>query len=144
MNIKGAILLLEDDKVDLLSLKRAFKEAGMNNELLTAENGEEGLQLLNNSYPLPSLILLDINMPKMTGIEFLKKIKADKRYNFIPVIILTTSNNDAERNEAFRLGIAGYMLKPVEYSKSLEIIKAIKTYWSLSEFPNVNEQVSNE
>ena len=83
----------------------------------------------------PGIILLDINMPKMNGIEFLKIMKEDDTFKLIPVVILTTSKEEQDRLDTFGFGVAGYMIKPVNYLKFVEVIKTIKLYWTLSELP---------
>jgi CheY-like chemotaxis protein len=136
MRDKRAILLIEDDVVDQMLLQRAIKGLGMKNRLYLAGDGEEALDFLNNgANEKPALIFLDLNMPKMNGIEFLKTLKNDQNLRMIPVIILTTSKEDKDIRESFSLGVAGYMVKPVDYSKFVQIIKAIDTYWDLSEVP---------
>lgn len=134
MILNKPILLIEDDLVDQMTVKRAFKELKVINELLVANNGEEGLEMLKDeSLDKPGIILLDLNMPKMNGIEFLQEIKNYKEFKTIPVIVLTTSKHEKDKVESFNLGVAGYMIKPVDYENFLEIIKSIKDYWSFSE-----------
>lgn len=128
------IMLLEDDIIDVMTVKRAVKDINLTNEVLVAVNGEEGLQLLEEG-KRPCLILLDINMPKMNGIEFLRAIKTDERFNHIPVVVMTTSREDEDKIQSFRLGVAGYMIKPMSYIKFVELMKAINFYWTLSEMP---------
>ena len=128
------ILILEDDTIDVMTLKRALKGINLNNEIIVAGNGEEGLHVLEKG-TIASLIFLDINMPRMNGIEFLKALRSEERFKHIPVIIMTTSKEDEEKMESFRLGVAGYMLKPMDYTKFFEIIKTIDYYWTLSEMP---------
>jgi len=130
------ILLVEDDMIDAMTVKRALKELNVINPIDTVENREEALEYLNNqTNELPGIILLDLNMPKMNGIEFLKIAKKDLHFKHIPVIILTTSLEEIDRIDTFSLGVAGYMVKPVDYKQFVEVIKAIKLYWSLSELP---------
>lgn len=129
------ILLIEDDKIDQLSVQRAMKEAGVTNPLLIAKHGEEALKMLQGDEQ-PALILLDLNMPKMDGIEFLQQLKSREEVNAIPVIIITTSNSAAERKAAFSLGVCGYMVKPVEFPEFVEMFSVINKYWTFSEFPN--------
>lgn len=133
MKSGSPILLVEDDKVDQLSVKRVMNSLGIVNPLLIAKHGEEALEILQNSKP--SLILLDLNMPRMNGLEFLKMIKADENINAIPVIVVTTSNSAEERLIAFRLGVCGFMIKPVEFDDFVRMFDAIKKYWTLSESP---------
>ena len=119
-----------------MSVKRALKESGINNELLIASNGEEALSILKDDTRRPGLIFLDLNMPKMNGIELLKELKKDEDLKTIPVIVLTTSGMDIERKEAYGLGICGYMIKPVDFPDFLDMFKAIDKYWTFCELPD--------
>jgi CheY-like chemotaxis protein len=130
------ILLVEDDMIDAMTVKRALKELNVINPVHSVENGEEALEYLyDNSKENPGIILLDLNMPRMNGIEFLKIAKNDDSLKHIPVVVLTTSLEEMDRIDTFNLGIAGYMVKPVDYKQFVDVIKAIKLYWSLSELP---------
>ena len=120
--------------MDQLSVKRAMKSAGIDNELLIANHGEEALEMLKGD-ARPSLILLDLNMPKMNGIEFLRHLKATDTVNTIPVIVITTSNSYEERAAAFSLGACGFMIKPVEFPDFVDMLGTIHKYWTLSETP---------
>lgn len=137
MKSKRPILLVEDDSVDVLTIKRSLHEIHVSNHVDVAENGEKALQKLNAyTYERPCLILLDLNMPRMGGIEFLKVIKHDESFKRIPVVVLTTSSDEQDKIESFNLGVAGYMLKPVDYQQFVEVVKTINLYWTLSEVPN--------
>ena len=136
MNSKKPILLVEDDKVDAMTVKRALRDLNVTNHLDIVGNGEEALEYLKNGENRkPCIILLDLNMPKMNGIEFLKIIKNADSLKMIPVIVLTTSKNEQDRIESFRLSVAGYMIKPVDYLQFVETVKMIEMYWTLSELP---------
>jgi len=136
MNPKKPILLVEDDLVDQMTVKRCFKELNISNRLIIANNGEEALFYLNDKkYQKPAIILLDINMPKMNGIEFLGIVKNDDELKKIPVIVLSTSKADSDWVDSFNLGVSGYMVKPMDYKKFIDVIKTIHMYWSLSELP---------
>ncbi|MDY0091126.1 MAG: response regulator [Candidatus Vecturithrix sp.] len=137
MRSQKPILLVEDDHVDAMTVKRSLREINVVNQLLVAGNGEEGLQFLGNpDQEKPCIILLDLNMPKMNGIEFLQIVKNDARFKRIPVVVLTTSRNEQDRVESFNLGVAGYMVKPVDYQQFVDVVKTINLYWTLSEFPD--------
>jgi CheY-like chemotaxis protein len=142
------ILLVEDDTIDAMTVKRAFKELKVNNPLAHALNGEEALaQLQQEESETPCVILLDLNMPKMNGVEFLKIAKDDPSLKKIPVVVLTTSNEERDIVESFKLGVAGYIVKPVDYRKFVEAIRTIDLYWTLSELPNGDveaEQTSHQ
>jgi len=131
------VLLVEDDSVDAMTVSRAFKELKVANQLVIRLNGEEALDYLRgNSNEKPCVILLDLNMPKMNGIEFLKIAKADEDMKKIPVIVLTTSKDDQDKVNSFELSVAGYIVKPVDYTKFVEAMRILDMYWTLSEFPN--------
>jgi CheY-like chemotaxis protein len=130
------VLLVEDDYVDAMTVKRAFSDLKVTNPLIHKLNGEEALEYLRGEGgQKPCVILLDLNMPKMNGIEFLKIAKADDELKKIPVIVLTTSKSDEDRVETFGLSVAGYMIKPTDYKKFVETVRVIDLYWSLSELP---------
>jgi CheY-like chemotaxis protein len=131
------ILLVEDDEVDVMNVRRAFQKNRITNPLFVATNGVEALeQLRSGSIPRDRrIILLDLNMPQMNGIEFLREIRRDPQLNLTPVIVLTTSNDERDRIEAYNLNVAGYLLKPVTFSNFCEVMAALNKYWALVELP---------
>lgn len=136
------ILLVEDDEVDVMNVKRAFKQNRITNPLYVAGNGLEALTMLQGDGDQPPaipdsrrVILLDINMPKMNGIEFLQELRKDPRLAMTPVVVLTTSDEDQDRIEAYKLNVAGYILKPVTFSSFAEVMAALNKYWTLCEMP---------
>ncbi|APY08082.1 response regulator [Winogradskyella sp. J14-2] len=131
------ILLIEDDMIEVMKLKRATDSLQLNHKITEANNGEEALQLLEKKDSLPDIILLDLNMPKINGIEFLKILKTDERLKYIPTIILTTSSNQRDLLECFRVGIAGYILKPLKYEEYVSKIENLLAYWSINELITV-------
>ena len=136
MKGKKPILLVEDDRVDQITVRRALKDINVTNLLIIVSNGEEALEFLRNEKnEKPGIILLDLNMPKMNGIEFLKVAKQDNALKRIPVVVLTTSKQDQDKIESFNLGVAGYMIKPVDYIQFVDVIRTINMYWTLSELP---------
>lgn len=137
-------MLVEDDNVDTMTVKRALRDLSVTNMLILSVNGEEALDYLSNEKNTkPFLILLDLNMPKMNGIEFLKIIKADDRLKKIPVVVLTTSQEKRDVVQSFKLGAAGYMVKPVDYAKFVEIIGTVLLYWRASELPKQDSQTAD-
>ena len=137
MRSSKPILLVEDDKVDAMTVKRALKDIKVTNRLDITNNGEEALAFLKNpENEKPGIILLDLNMPKMNGIEFLKIAKKDAELKKIPIVVLTTSKEDQDKVDSFNLGVAGYMIKPVDYLQFVEVVKTIDLYWTLSELPD--------
>lgn len=128
------ILLVEDDEVDVMNVKRAFSKNNIKNELFVAGNGVEALDMLRNSIvPLPRIIILDINMPKMNGIEFLKELREDESLKNISVFVMTTSNEDSDKINAYNLNVAGYILKPLSFEKFISSVATLKDFWSLCE-----------
>lgn len=130
------LLLVEDDQVDVMTVKRALKVNKITNPLFVVPNGEEALKFLRHQgvfsepdkSPRPGIIFLDLNMPVMNGIEFLKVIKTDNDLRRIPVIVLTTSKADEDRVASFNLSVAGYIIKPVEFEKFVEAVRIISLY----------------
>jgi len=130
------ILLVEDDQVDIMTTKRALKEIHVSNPLVSKEDGEQALAYLHDAGgEKPCIILLDLNMPVMNGIEFLQVIKHDDQLKRIPVIVLTTSEEQQDKINSFNFGVAGYMAKPVDYRQFVEVMRSIDIYWSISEMP---------
>ena len=136
------VLLLEDDNVDAMTVKRALKDLEVKNPLVRVLDGEQALDYLQNkANPEPCVILLDLNMPRMSGTEFLKIVKADPRLMCIPVVVLTTSRADQDKLDCFDNSVAGYIVKPVDYNRFLDAMKILNLYWTLSELPgNVVEK----
>jgi CheY-like chemotaxis protein len=137
------VLLVEDDEVDVMNVRRAFKKNKITNPLYVAGNGLEALAMLrskdgkNPIVPnVRRLILLDINMPKMNGLEFLHQLRADPELKATPVIILSTSDEDRDRVEAYNFNVAGYILKPVTFSNFSHVMLTLNNYWALSEMPS--------
>jgi CheY-like chemotaxis protein len=130
------VVLVEDDEVDVMNVQRAFKKNNITNPLFVAGDGLEALALLRDpSTPTKNrIVLLDLNMPKMNGIEFLRALRADSQLAHTPVVVLTTSNEDKDRVEAFELNVAGYLLKPVTFTSFVEVMAALNKYWTLVEF----------
>ncbi|MBA2686840.1 MAG: response regulator [Gemmatimonadaceae bacterium] len=131
------LLIVEDDEVDVMNIQRAFEKNKIANPLFIAGNGLEALELLRGG-TIPKerrIILLDLNMPKMNGIEFLKALRADDDLRATPVVVLTTSNDEKDKIEAYNLNVAGYLLKPVTFSNFCEVMAALNKYWTLVEMP---------
>ncbi len=130
------ILLVEDDQVDTMTVVRALKDIHVTNPLVQQENGEDALNYLRDSNnEKPCIILLDLNMPIMNGVEFLQVLKHDDQLKGIPVVVLTTSEEQQDKVNSFNLGVAGYMAKPVDYRQFVEVMRSIDTYWTISEMP---------
>lgn len=131
------ILLVEDDSVDVMTVVRAFKEVQFGNPIHHAEDGVVALERLRaGEIDLDKLlILLDLNMPRMNGMEFLRELRADPALKHLPVVVLTTSNNDRDRIDAYDLNVAGYLVKPVTFEGFIKVIAALRTYWTYVELP---------
>lgn len=135
------ILLIDDDEVDCMNVQRAFKKSNILNPLSIAHNGIEGLDMLRGTNgvvkiaPMPRIILLDINMPKMNGLEFLKELRNDKDLHNISVFIMTTSNDDKDRFEAYNYNVAGYIIKPISFENFVSAISILNNFWQLCEQP---------
>lgn len=128
------ILLVEDDEVDVMNVKRAFSKNNIMNPLFVAANGIEALEMLESQIiPLPKIIILDINMPKMNGIEFLKIMRENEKLKNISVFVMTTSNEDSDKINAYNLNVAGYILKPLSFEKFLVSVATLKNFWQLCE-----------
>ncbi len=126
-------LLIEDDEIERLKFARVLQKNNYNHTLMEAKNGEKALEILENSEELPDLIFLDLNMPKMNGLEFLKILKSNPTLRYIPVVILSTSNNHNDLKESYEIGIAGYIVKPLKYEEYAYKIKCLIEYWSVNE-----------
>jgi len=131
------ILLVDDDEVDVMTVKRAFAKANIANKVFVATDGVEALELLRaDGVPAARrLVLLDLNMPRMNGIEFLREIRSDPVLHSLTVVVLTTSNEDRDRVEAYQLNVAGYLLKPVTFHSFADVMSTLNKYWTLMEMP---------
>ena len=136
MKSSKPILLVEDDNVDAMTVRRALKDLNVPNGIVHQLDGENALEYLRSSdNERPCVILLDLNMPRMNGIDFLKIIKNDDELKQIPVIVMTTSKDERDKMESFEFSIAGYIIKSTDYKKLVESLKILNLYWTLSELP---------
>ena len=138
------ILLVEDDAVDAMTVRRAFKDLNLTNPLTHVTNGEEALCYLRDAEPLPCVILLDLNMPRMNGVEFIKAAKADAALKSIPIVVLTTSCDHSDIAQSYNLNVAGYIVKPVDYQGFVEVIRTLGLYWTINEYPAEHVHVTVE
>lgn len=129
ITIAMKILFIEDDQVETMKMKRTVAKLQLKYDLAIADNGQEALDLLTSTPRLPDLILLDLNMPRMNGNEFLKTIKQDDTLKYIPVVVLTTSQNRDDLIECYCSGIAGYVIKPLKYEDYVTKMEKIFGYW---------------
>ena len=131
------ILLVEDDQVDVMNVQRAFNKCHIANPLKVAGNGVDALDMLRNGEVSLHrlLVLLDLNMPRMNGIEFLRELRADSELRQLPVVVLTTSDDERDRIEAYNLNVAGYIVKPVTFTNFCDAMDTLNKYWQLVEMP---------
>jgi CheY-like chemotaxis protein len=135
-------LLVDDDDVDRMTIKRAFKKLRIANDLIIARDGIEALEILRGTHDSeekvthPFMILLDLNMPRMGGLEFLSEIRADPELSDSIVFVLTTSNDDKDRDEAYKKNVAGFIVKCQAEDQFLDALKVIDHYWRVIEFPS--------
>ena len=136
------ILCVDDDPITLMLCKKVVERVGFAKEIITAKHGLEAIEYfdnlfeeskVNDSIVYPKLVLLDLNMPKLNGIEFLRIIKKDDILKYIPAIVLTTSNNHSDILECYKIGIAGYVLKPLKYEEYVDRIGKLLAYWTNNE-----------
>ncbi|MFK5982088.1 MAG: response regulator [Flavobacteriaceae bacterium] len=132
-----SILLIEDDLIEIMKFNRTIATLDLECNVKEAKNGEEALNLLSNRDQLPDIILLDLNMPKISGLEFLKILKKDSVLKYIPTIILTTSINHKEILECYKIGIAGYITKPLKFEDYISKITKTLFYWNENELISV-------
>lgn len=136
-----AILLVEDNPMDEELTLRAFRKQKMSNPISVARDGEEALDYIYQRgrfaahAPIPALILLDIRLPKVDGIEVLREIKSHPVYRTVPVVMLTTSTQDADIRTSYELGANSYIAKPVDFERFLEVVRQIDLYWLLTNVP---------
>ena len=127
------ILLVEDDYLDTMNVQRALRKLNSNHVLHTAYNGKEALTMLRGDgmprlNPAPDIILLDLNMPRMNGIEFLRELRADESLKHIPVFITTTSNEEYDRSAVQALGVSGYIVKPLNFDNKGNPVSSMDTF----------------
>jgi len=127
------ILFIEDDAIEVMKFNRVINALGLSHQIAEANNGEEALELLKEHENLPHIIILDLNMPKLNGLEFLRMLKNDCVLKYIPTIILTTSSNFKDVKEGYKIGIAGYILKPLKYEDYVFKVQKLMEYWSINE-----------
>lgn len=131
------ILLVDDDQVDVMNVQRAFAQSRFTNPVHVAGDGIEALKKLRDGSIGSSrlIVLMDLNMPRMNGIECLAEIRKDPELQSTSVVVLTTSNEERDKVDAYRLNVAGYLLKPVQFPAFVDLMAALNKYWTLVEMP---------
>lgn len=129
-------MIIEDDQIEVLKLQRVVNQFDDKSQLKVAHNGEEALSMLQAAEILPDIVFLDLNMPKMNGLEFLKTLKSDDRLRFLPVVIMTTSSNPRDIKACYETGVAGYISKPLKYQEYEEKLLRTLKYWSINDSIN--------
>lgn len=140
MKKQYSFLLVEDNSLDVEKVERSFKKLRILNPLINAKNGLEALDYIRGTgnkekIEGPYIILLDLNMPKMNGIEFLSELRKDKEISSAPVFVLTTSDSKKDISEAHKYNVCGYIVKPIKRHQMLEALEVLNSFWELCEFP---------
>lgn len=137
MSTLRKILLVEDNPDDEQLTLRALRRAKVANEIIIARNGEEALTMVFNTSPLPAVVLLDLKLPKIDGLEVLRRIRANPKTLILPVVVLTSSSEERDIIESYQLGANSYVRKPVEFDRFTEAVGQLGLYWAL-----INEQLT--
>ena len=132
------VLLIEDDLIEIMKFERTLNSHDPNHQLVSVKNGEEAIQILEQKNNLPDLIFLDLNMPKMNGLEFLKILRGHAEWCYLPTVILTTSVNQKDLKKAYELGVSGYLNKPLKFEDYVDRIEKALSYWSINELIKSN------
>jgi len=127
------VLMIDDDTIEIMKLNRVVSSMNLDHQITDAKNGEQALNFLEQKDGLPDIIMLDLNMPKINGIELLTILKAKESLRHIPIIIVTTSSNNKDLLQCYKLGIAGYIIKPLKYKDYVNKIKKVLDYWSVNQ-----------
>ncbi len=150
--MSDVILLVEDNPRDIDLTLRAFEKNNIKNDIVIARDGEEALDYLfgvgeyegRNALDLPHLVLLDLKLPKVDGFEVLHAIRSDERTKLLPVVILTTSNEQRDRVESYSSGANSYVQKPVDFMQFNEAIKELGLYWLVLNLPPIDRKKSSQ
>ncbi len=126
---KLTFLLIDDDEIEQMKFQRIIKKLNPIHSIKEAHDGEEALKLITTGKLIPDVILLDLNMPKMNGIDFLKHFKEHETLQYIPIIMLTTSSNHSEIKQCYAEGASGYVIKPLKYEDYIKKVAVLVNYW---------------
>jgi CheY-like chemotaxis protein len=127
------ILLIEDNIIEVMKMDRTLSLLKLKHKITKAKTADEAFEILKQSESFPDIILLDLNMPKISGIEFLSTLRSNDNLKHIPTIILTTSDNENDLNKCYKIGVSGYILKPLKYEDYVKKIEIVLSYWSINE-----------
>ena len=130
---KLTVLLIEDDEIEQMKFQRIVQKQEISHHICIANQGEQALEMLLEEQLLPDIILLDLHMPKINGIDFLQKIRTVDHLAYIPIIVLTTSANPSDIQECYKQGASGYIIKPLEHEHYRQKINALIAYWQENE-----------
>lgn len=130
---KLKILLIEDNIIEVMKMDRTVSLLKLKHDITKAKTADEAFEILKQNESFPDIILLDLNMPKISGIEFLSTLKSNDTLKHIPTIILTTSDNENDLNKCYKIGISGYILKPLKYEDYVKKIEIVLSYWCINE-----------
>ena len=133
------IILVEDNPDDERLTLRSLRRSKITNPILIARNGEEALNLVFNTHPLPSVVLLDLKLPKLNGLDVLRRIRAEPKFKTLPVVVLTSSSEEPDIIESYNLGANSYVRKPVDFEEFAQAVTQLGLYWAL-----VNEQMPGD
>jgi CheY-like chemotaxis protein len=135
MDRRTNILFVDDDDLDVMNVQRAFEKAKIDNPVFHASDGLAALAMLRDGTVPPQrrLVLLDLNMPRMSGIEFLRELRSDPKLSQTTVVVLTTSDEERDRLEAYNLHVAGYLVKPLRFAAFVDLMSVVNRYWTLTE-----------
>jgi len=127
------ILLIEDNIIEVMKMDRTISLLKLKHNITKAKTADEAFEILKQKESFPDIILLDLNMPKISGIEFLSTLKSNDNLKHIPTIILTTSDNENDLNKCYKIGVSGYILKPLKYEDYVKKIEIVLSYWCINE-----------
>ena len=129
------VLLVEDNASDVELTLRALQKRNLANRVVVARDGVEALELLEGPTPLPKVVLLDLKLPKLNGLEVLRRLKSNERTKRIPVVVLTSSHEEPDIEESYRLGVNSYIVKPVDFESFASAVAEVGLYWLLLNHP---------
>ena len=125
------ILFIDDDEIERLKFNRVCKQSSYKTSVIEAKNGEEAIILLEQT--IPQLVIVDLNMPKMNGLEFISALRKNIKLTYMPIVVLSSSDNKEDVKKCFEVGVSGYILKPLRYEEYKLVVENILAYWCNNE-----------